>query len=418
MMPPRAIRGSFLVFAIAFGTAMMAASDLHAGFIPQASFDPANNASPQLGYVDAQGNIYGSIRSYIPGSYEMYNVSFFEVAAGSGVVTRLGAISQYKESVYPGMVVDSNGNLFATSRVGSGSFGDEQLLEVSKDSGVVHVLTDYNNGIFNGLGITKLAIDKLGNVFGTSNLGGSNSSNGTLFEWKTGASQISTLGNFSGMLGSYPTPDLVVAPQGDLFGVTTSGGTLGAGTIFHWSQSTGTLSTLLNIDPKYGALTNLVGDANGNLYGLSQHGGTNGEGVLFTVKSGSTTITPLLDLNAPGQGITRILNVDAAGNIYGVGRNNALVELKIHETTLSTLAAGGSFPTSALIARTSSKGSTDVYGVSPSGGDHGSGFVFKVGTGGCPSAAAVPEIDPSTATAGLTLLMGGLLVLFDRKPRR
>jgi uncharacterized repeat protein (TIGR03803 family) len=101
--------------------------------------------------------------------------------------------------------------------------------------------------------------------------------------------------------GVYPYSVLLLASDGSFYGTTQKGGTHGGGTVFKFSPSAGTLSTLYNFcgqtdcaDGKYPRV--LVQGSNGNLYGTTLQGGTNcisqgGCGTVFEITSAGTMST-------------------------------------------------------------------------------------------------------------------------------
>jgi uncharacterized repeat protein (TIGR03803 family) len=102
--------------------------------------------------------------------------------------------------------------------------------------------------------------------------------------------------------GLAPSGALVQAPNGDLYGTTTSGGanpgitTHGGGTVFKITP-TGTLTTLYNFCAQSGCTdgyfpaAGLVQATNGNLYGTTENGGTSGDGTIFEITLGGSLTT-------------------------------------------------------------------------------------------------------------------------------
>src|SRR3569832_802741 len=88
---------------------------------------------------------------------------------------------------------------------------------------------------------------------------------------------------------------LLIDANGDLFGTTLAGGSLGGGTVFELvhTGSSYSLQTLVSFDPNSTVNGNtpfagLTADANGNLLGVTQGGGATGSGTVFElVNTGS-----------------------------------------------------------------------------------------------------------------------------------
>ena len=122
-----------------------------------------------------------------------------------------------------------------------------------------------------------------GNLYGTtfgSHYDGLNF--GSAFELAPSGT-LTTLHSFSGPDGSYPTGALLQASNGNLYGTTSQGGSTscsdtlpGCGTIFEITPA-GTLTTLHFFNGSDGALPaygTLIEGADGNLYGITTDGGT------------------------------------------------------------------------------------------------------------------------------------------------
>ena len=398
--------------AIALGLSSLIGSPARGEYSLLSDFTGKVSGTPRIEYVDAQGDVYASSATQLPG-YEQYKVSFFEYQKKSGLILPLGSISQYKESVYPGMVVDAQGNLFAAARSGSGAFGDESLIEIKRGSGMVSTVSGYNfplgNQVVTGLGVQQLAINSSGDVFGTSRYGTASrgSSAGTLFELKHGSNALTLLSSFDGSNGAFPSNNIIVDPRGNVYGTTSFGGTVdkgavsGNGTVFKWNAATGALTTPALINPNLGSLNSLAVDPTGNLFALSGGGGTGGVGLLVELKQGANQFNTVLDLGTAGNGLASIVSVDKNGTINGKTADGSAVSIN---------AATGLMATTVTAV---SKSTTSADGVSPTAEPRGKG---SLNTGRTPGVA--PEIDPTAGVAGLTLFLGGFLIVTDTIARR
>jgi uncharacterized repeat protein (TIGR03803 family) len=96
------------------------------------------------------------------------------------------------------------------------------------------------------------------------------------------AQTLTTLVNFAGANGGFPTSSLILGTDGNFYGTTAAGGTYGKGTVFQMSPQ-GTLRTLysfcsqLNCADGAAPFAGLVQDSRGNFYGTTYSGGV-GEG--------------------------------------------------------------------------------------------------------------------------------------------
>jgi uncharacterized repeat protein (TIGR03803 family) len=164
--------------------------------------------------------------------------------------------------------------------------------------------------------------DAAGNLYGTTNIGGSICDPprgcGTVFKLDTTGKE-SVLYSFGGKGGKYPVAGLIPDGAGGLYGTTTKGGVFRQGTVFKLT-TTGQIKVLYSFggadgqSPKAG----LVRDAAGNLYGTTPTGGAFNAGTVFKLDTtGKETVlhsfTGGADGGDPWAGLVR----DPAGNLYG-----------------------------------------------------------------------------------------------------
>jgi hypothetical protein len=129
--------------------------------------------------------------------------------------------------------------------------------------------------------------------------------------------------------GIHPNGDLIIEPNGTMFGTTRAGGTGGGGAVFKLAppaagQSTWTESVLHSFsnteDAQY-PVGPLYRDTSGNLYGAATQGGANYDGAVYMLTkppAGSTTWTESFVWNFTG-------GVDGAaplGGLIGDGKGN------------------------------------------------------------------------------------------------
>jgi uncharacterized repeat protein (TIGR03803 family) len=177
-------------------------------------------------------------------------------------------------------------------------------------TGTITTLVDFNdaNGANSDAG---LELGSGGNLYGTTSSGGS-LGYGTVFQITTSGA-LTTLVDFNYTNGSSPQSQLVLGSDGNFYGTTYGGGSLGSGTVFRMTTS-GILTTLVNFDRSNGAnpRTGLVQGSDGNFYGTTMtngSGGTNGTVFRMAPSGALTTLTYLPSPNALVQG--------SDGNFYG-----------------------------------------------------------------------------------------------------
>lgn len=208
--------------------------------------------------------------------------AIFKTTTG-GTVTTLATVNQASIAQPMGqLTVDSAGNIYGTTESGglgvsgfSNGFGTVFKLS---NTGVLSTLVAFTG--LNGANPSgKLVLDGDGNLFGTTRSG----SGGTVFEI-TSAGVLQTLATFANNGGSVPTGGLLIDAAGNLFGTTLSGGPNNYGTVFELPKN-GTLKTLANFTGTNGreAYAGLTADADGNLYGTTTNGGAGSYGTIFKV---------------------------------------------------------------------------------------------------------------------------------------
>jgi hypothetical protein len=345
--------------------------------------------------------------------------------AGSKENVLYSFVGGSSDGAYPttALVSDKAGNLYGTAYEG-GSYG--HCSPFGQSCGVVFELTPKHGGgwsesvIYTFTGGTDggspdgtLIIDSNGNLYGTTYLGGTQSSCpggpcGTVYELtppkNSGSWQETVLYSFGGGTdGAYPRAGLVMDKQGNLYGTTDVGGLsggcnvsgfggYGCGTVFELSPAqSGWTESILYVFTggtdggfPYAGLTI---DKSGNLYGTTYvYGNANacggyGCGTVYKLSHGQNgwaentiyTFTGVTDGSNPVAG----LSLDAAGNLYGTAASGGtdlyygtVFELKASkggwtEKTLYSFTglADGGVPEATLLL----KGST-LYGTTYTGG--------------------------------------------------
>jgi uncharacterized repeat protein (TIGR03803 family) len=318
---------------------------------------------------------------------------------------------------WAGLIADGLGNLYGTTTVG-GANGAGTVFELTPPA---HGQKQWSERVLWSFGgdddgvspRAGLLADGRGNLYGTTSGGGANGNYGTVFELTPpahGQTQWSER-----VLWSFGNDDDGVAPwnasliadgRGNLFGTTEAGGSNGAGTVFEltppapgqkqWSER---LLWRFGDDDDGGYLQGgLIADGRGNLYGTTVSGGTNGDGTVFE-------LTP----PAPGQkqwiervlwsfgddddGVSPIagLIADGRGNLYGTtelggenGNYGTVFELtpaargqtQWSESVLWSFGDGqdGQHPYAGLVA----DGRGNLYGTTFVRGTRNAGVVFRV----------------------------------------
>jgi uncharacterized repeat protein (TIGR03803 family) len=236
---------------------------------------------------------------------------------------------------YGALIADASGNLYGTTTGGGAySFGTVfELVPKAKGGWSSEILHSFNDDGVDGIApYTRLVFDAAGNLYGTTNNGGSNNV-GTVFELtptQNGAWNETIVYSFENneVDGTYPYGGLILNSSGKLYGTTSEGGVNFNGTVFELKPGKAgkwTETILHNFDFTDGIspYAGLVFDASGNLYGATYAGGTYGYGTAFKLapkKSGDWDETVIFNFNgqnATGDAPYATLIFDTAGNLYG-----------------------------------------------------------------------------------------------------
>jgi len=237
-----------------------------------------------------------------------------------------------------------------------------------------------------------------GNFYGTTFEGGTNGE-GTVFEiTPTGA--LTTLYNFCSQPKCYDgagPSGLILASNGNLYGITSSTEVINLGTIFEITPA-GTFTTIYHFCPQYGCddgmyPSSLLQASNGNFYGTTRNGGVYGFGTVFEVTP-EGELTTLHTFNSTDgiypSGLVQATN----GNFYGTTFEGGSINCSgsagcgtVFEMTpagkLTTIyifcsqsCHDGAWPAGGLIQASNG----NIYGTTTAGGAYGDsvGTVFEI----------------------------------------
>jgi uncharacterized repeat protein (TIGR03803 family) len=286
--------------------------------------------------------------------------------------------------------------LFAILCTVCACFGSITCAQAAETGGVLTTVYSFcadiacvNGSFIYDNGAAALVQGTNGDLYGTT-WGGGAYGYGTVFGI-TPSGTLTTLYSFTGGSdGSGPYFGLVLATNGDLYGITTAGGASGAGTVFKITPG-GTLSTLHSFCAESGCAdgsypwSGLIQALNGDLYGTAQAGGAFGLGTIFKIST-SGTLTTLYsftggsDGSAPQAPLVQAADGYLYGTTYFGGAANFGTIFKITPngelTTLHSFnGSDGAFSQAALIQATDG----DLYGTSKlSTNPNDLGTVYKI----------------------------------------
>jgi uncharacterized repeat protein (TIGR03803 family) len=357
---------------------------------------------------DTFGNLYGTTRY---GGANGAGV-VFEIMNGNGSWSEktIYAFTGGRDGDWPmsGVILDPNGNLYGTTYGGGASGAGTVFMLASNGKGdwKETVLYSFAGGTDGANPLAGLEFDQSGDLYGTTYYGGANGV-GTVFRLSlaSGISTETVLHSFgwAGKDGAFPDSALLIDKAGDLFGTTQYGGSgncahgaSGCGVVFSITHSRDfrrwTEKILHRFSGRDGSspMTRLAMGPYGYMYGTTNYGGIYDLGVAFAIKHTPKgwVETVLHDFGGPGDGafVRAGLTIDAAKNLYGTTQGNAsgngtVYRLKYangHWTETVLYSFGnypdGSQPLGGVIVDSTG----NLYGTTDLGGSANEGTVFEI----------------------------------------
>ena len=374
-----------------------------------ASFAVTNGQHPGSLFADMAGNFYGTTAS----GGVANSGTVFKLDTTGLLTTVVSFTGANGSSPSTGLIADKIGNLYGTTYLGGATYdgfpgsGKGTVFKLDK-TGTLTTLTSFTGP--NGQSPTSLTFDATGNLYGTTQQGGTNyqrfaTGDGTVFKLDTDGT-LTTLASFAGTNGVGPIGGLAADGAGNFYGTTAGGGGSGDyGTIYKLDP-TGVLTTIVSFDRTNGAapFAGLTADTAGNFFGTTTYGGTNDKGTIFKLDPTGTLTTLASFAGTNGEAPYAGLIIDAAGNLFGTTTFGGLISkdfergkgtvFKLDATgKLSTLAyftgPDGQLPDGTLTADAAG----NLYGTTSDGGPtRNAGTVFKITDAGFITfGAAVPE---------------------------
>jgi uncharacterized repeat protein (TIGR03803 family) len=310
---------------------------------------------------------------------------------------------------YGGLVADGLGNLYGTTASGGSAgcggidYGCGTVFRISA-AGKEKILYAFNGGSDGAYPIAGLVADRKGNPYGTTSDGGGGTQCvvqfggcGTVFRIDPKGRETVLYAFSGGSDGANPQAALAIDKAGNLFGTTAYGGNTsacnqgaspGCGTVFEIAAD-GTEKTLYAFkggDDGWSPIASLVEDKSGNLYGTAEAGGSTtacngvGCGIVFKIAPDHSE-TILYDFTGgndgahPAAGLLR----DKRGNLFGTtlagGADDQGTVFKLSSSgglkVLNTFAGQGGAPVANLLRGPNKL----LYGTTQLGTD---GTVFQV----------------------------------------
>jgi uncharacterized repeat protein (TIGR03803 family) len=243
----------------------------------------SDGAFPDAGVIaDPAGNLFGTTGQGGAGACPGGCGTIYELDA-SGSETVLYSFNG-PDGSYPSasLLRDPQGSLYGTTLAGgannSCNLGCGTVFELDQN-GALTVLYSFAGGEDGWYVTTGLVRDARGNLYGTT-AGGGTSNLGTLYEISSSSKEF-VLHSFKGSPDGEAPQDIVLAPDGTLYGAAYLGGgscpaegEFGCGTVFKFNKSSGLtiLHRFQGLSDGIYPLGPVILDASGFLYGATELG--------------------------------------------------------------------------------------------------------------------------------------------------
>ncbi len=313
--------------------------------------------TPKAGLVlDSSGNLYGTTsQGGTDGHGTVFELS--PISGGKWKEKVLHSFTGRSEGGEPmaSLILDSTGSLYGTGSVGGAHEYGVVFMLAPDGTGKwkTKVLHSFNNNGHDGYNpLAGLVFDSLGNLYGTTYYGGSHA-DGAVFELTPGSNGkwteqvIHSFNPKNGHDGASPLSSLVFDGTGNLYGTTNGGGTsefygtvfqLTLGTNGEWKETI--LHSFTGASDGSEPSAGVVIDTVGNLYGTTTVGGT--DGVVYKVALGTNgkwkeTVLHNFKGNSDGSRPYSSVILDATGNLFGTTEQGTIRERR-HGVSGNTLA--------------------------------------------------------------------------------
>jgi uncharacterized repeat protein (TIGR03803 family) len=283
--------------------------------------DGDGDVPDSMSFRDSAGNLFGT--TFQGGAYGFGTVFKLDTQGRETIVYSFCPQTPCTKGAYPGGVTPSkNGTLYGITYAG-GNFscaltGCGTVFKINRDRGVT-LLHAFGGADGDGQNPNVgLALDACNDAYGTTQYGGSYGS-GAVFKVTTAGNETVEYSFDGAASGAYPNGGLVRDVEGNLYGTAYQGGAYNYGTIFKIT-ALGQFTVLYSFPGGVAGANpyaNLNLDQQGNIFGVTYTGGAHNFGTIFKLDaSGNETV--LHSFGEEGYGIHPSgLIIDASGNLYG-----------------------------------------------------------------------------------------------------
>lgn len=241
---------------------------------PLHTFDFNDGNGPQGTLIrDASGNLYGTTMAGGAGCQP----------DGCGTVFEVDSQGQYKllysfngsdgNEPQGGLLLDKAGNLYGTTWAG-GLYNDGTVFKLDPN-GMLTVLWNFMGGADGANPTAGVIADQNGNLYGTTQFGG-RYNDGVVYEVLPPTKTESVRYTFRGIDGEWPLSPLLMDRNGNFYGTTGLGGAFFSGVVYKLDSQfheTVLWHFTFGSDGGYPTYGSLLMDDQGNLYGTTNQGG-------------------------------------------------------------------------------------------------------------------------------------------------
>ena len=298
-------------------------------FIKKFDFNSTPNGSTPYGSLmqATDGELYGMTK--IGGANNMGVL--FQLDTATNILTKkfdFDSLSGYNPR--GALIQATDGKLYGMTNLGgTKNFGT--LFQYDPVTNTFIKKNDFDSTTTGSYPYGSLVQATDGNLYGMASSGGVNNL-GVIFQYNPSNDTIIKKYDFDGAAhGMAPFGSFVQATDGNLYGMTNSGGANSAGIIFQYNPSTDTFTKKYDFDgtahgsEPYGSLTQAT---DGKLYGMTSTGGSHNDGVLFQYDFSSNTFAKKIDFDGTSHGANPwgTLLQASDGNLYGVTRGGGTAD--------------------------------------------------------------------------------------------
>ena len=269
------------------------------------------------------GNTYNIVGSTLGGGPNNSGLLYSLSSEGSGFST----LKQFDIRTTPipqaGFIKGVDGKMYGNLFFG-GVYNSGRIIRLEADGTGFTVLHNYQIATgTNPYGNLIQATN--GDLYGMTRSGGSHSG-GTIFRIKTDGTGFTVLYHFTAASGNAPMGGLVQAGNGKLYGMTQNAGFFSSGTIFSINADGSGYEVIFNFNNNEPVMSglfprgDLIDGADGFLYGTLMQGGSAGQGTLFKIKTDGSAFSKIIEFDGANYGSSPASTLirGSDGKLYGM----------------------------------------------------------------------------------------------------